>query len=53
MNAQITVQIDPDTGNALVTIPAELVQHLGWSTDSMIRWVLDQDRKTLTAKLVK
>lgn len=49
----IVVQLDPDTGNVLVTIPADLVQQLGWSQASTIIWMLDEQEGSVKGILAK
>lgn len=50
---EIVAQLDPDTGDVLVLIPAQYVRQLGWTTDSSLQWILDQDNQTLSCNLVK
>lgn len=53
MNDNITVQLDPDTDNILITVPKSLVQELGWNIDTTLQWVLDQNNQSLLGHPVK
>lgn len=53
MNSEITVQLDPDTGNMLITVPNQLVRELGWNIETIVQWTLDQNSQSLSAKPVK
>ena len=53
MNNEITVQLDPDTGNMLITVPNELVCELGWNIETIVQWTLDQNNQSLTGNPVK
>lgn len=53
MDNQIITQLDPVTGNLLITVPKSLVLELSWTLDSSIVWIIDEDDKTITGKLVK
>lgn len=48
---QIVTQIDPATGNVLITIPAEIVSLLKWTADSRIVYIADPDSGSLAARL--
>lgn len=52
-NPEIVAQLDPDTGDVLVLIPAQYVRQLGWTAESSLQWILDQDRGTLSCSLVE
>lgn len=50
---EIITQIDPDTGAVLITVPRELVEILGWQSDSTILYIADPTERTILAKLAK
>jgi hypothetical protein len=53
MNSDITVQLDPDTGQLLISVPKSLVNELGWTIESAIQWTLDQNQQSLLGKPAK
>jgi len=48
---QILTQIDPETGNVLITIPSSIVKLLKWQSDSSLIYIANPDENTLLAKL--
>lgn len=48
---QIITQIDPESGNVLVTIPAKIVELLKWKSDSSLVYIANPDDSSLLAKL--
>ena len=50
---EIITQIDPDTGTVLITVPRELVEILGWRSNSTILYIADPEEHTILAKLAK
>ena len=53
MNSDTTVQLDPDTGQLLISVPKSLVNELGWTIESAIQWTLDQNQQSLLGKPAK
>jgi hypothetical protein len=53
MNSDITVQLDPDTGQLLISVPKSLVNELGWTIESAIQWTLDQNQQSLLGQPAK
>jgi hypothetical protein len=53
MNSDITVQLDPDTGQLLISVPKSLVNELGWTIESAIQWTLDQNQQSLSGQPAK
>jgi hypothetical protein len=53
MNSDITVQLDPDTGQLLISVPKTLVRELGWTIESAIQWTLDQNQQSLLGQPAK
>lgn len=48
---QILTQIDPNTGNVVITIPSRIVEMLKWKADSALIYIANPDESTLLAKL--
>lgn len=53
MNDNITVQLDPDTDNILITVPKSLVQELDWNIETVLQWTLDRNNQSLLGQPVK
>lgn len=53
MNREIGVQLDPDSGDILITVPETLVKELGWDIKTIIQWTLDQNSQSLLAEPMK
>lgn len=53
MYSDIVTELDDKTGRVHVTIPADVVQALGWQQDTSILWIAEPQEGTLVAKTVK
>lgn len=48
---QILTQMDPSTGNVLITIPAEIVTLLKWTADTQILYIANPESGSLVAQI--
>lgn len=48
-NWTITLEEDPDTGEAILPLPEEMLSQLGWSEGTEVEWV-DNNNGTWTLK---
>ncbi len=47
-----TVQEDPETGDAIIEFPDDLLSEVGWKEGDTLRWVVEEDGTCILTKVV-
>lgn len=46
-----TVQEDPDTGDAVIEFPDDLLAEVGWKEGDVLKWIINEDGSAILTKV--